>query len=327
MKSPALPLLVICLTLAVASALAGTAPLGLSDTLGALAGQGSDAARAIVWEIRLPRALAAFGCGAALGLAGAAMQGLLQNPLAEPGVLGISAFSALGAVAAIFFGFTAAGSFGVPIAAILGAGVATAILILAAGRGTSTVTLLLIGIGLSSLAGALMALTLNLAPNPGSLADLVNWTLGSVANRGWPDIAFALPGWTLGALLILVAGSGLRALSLGDETALTLGADPRRLRLLVILGTALLAGSSIAIAGTIGFVGIVAPHIVRPWVGHDPKRLLVPAALLAGAILMTADLLIRTAPIDRELRLGVVAALIGAPVFIWIAARLGRLQP
>ncbi len=327
MKSPALPLLVICLTLAVASALAGTAPLGLSDTFGALAGQGSDAARAIVWEIRLPRALAAFGCGAALGLAGAAMQGLLQNPLAEPGVLGISAFSALGAVAAIFFGFTAAGSFGVPIAAILGAGVATAILILAAGRGTSTVTLLLIGIGLSSLAGALMALTLNLAPNPGSLADLVNWTLGSVANRGWPDIAFALPGWTLGALLILMAGSGLRALSLGDETALTLGADPRRLRLLVILGTALLAGSSIAIAGTIGFVGIVAPHIVRPWVGHDPKRLLVPAALLAGAILMTADLLIRTAPIDRELRLGVVAALIGAPVFIWIAARLGRLQP
>ncbi len=327
MKSPALPLLVICLTLAVASALAGTATLAFSDTFGALAGQGSDAARAIVWEIRLPRALAAFGCGAALGLAGAAMQGLLQNPLAEPGVLGISAFSALGAVAAIFFGFTAAGSFGVPIAAILGAGVATAILILAAGRGTSTVTLLLIGIGLSSLAGALMALTLNLAPNPGSLADLVNWTLGSVANRGWPDIAFALPGWTLGALLILMAGSGLRALSLGDETALTLGADPRRLRLLVILGTALLAGSSIAIAGTIGFVGIVAPHIVRPWVGHDPKRLLVPAALLAGAILMTADLLIRTAPIDRELRLGVVAALIGAPVFIWIAARLGRLQP
>jgi iron complex transport system permease protein len=324
--SPAVILFGICLGLAAVSALAGTAPLALSDTLSALAGQGTAAARTIVWEIRLPRALAAFGCGAALGLAGAAMQGLLQNPLAEPGVLGVSAFSALGAVAAIFFGFAAAGSFGVPIAAIAGAGVATAILIFAAGRGTSTVTLLLIGIGLSSLAGALMALTLNLAPNPGSLADLVNWTLGSVANRGWPDLAFALPGWLAGAVLILMAGPGLRALSLGDETALTLGADPRRLRLLVILGTALLAGSSIAIAGTIGFVGIVAPHLVRPWVAHDPRRLLIPSALLAGAILMAADLLIRTAPIDRELRLGVVAALIGAPVFIWIAARLGRLQ-
>ncbi|MFN4225788.1 MAG: FecCD family ABC transporter permease [Hyphomonas sp.] len=307
-----------------AAALTGTAPLPVDETLAALFGQGDERIRTIVWELRLPRAAAAFAVGAALGLSGAALQGLLQNPLAEPGVLGVSAFAALGAVIAIFFGLASVNSLAVPVAAILGAGLATALLALAAMRGARSVTLLLIGIGLSSVAGALMSLALNLAPNPYSLSDLVNWMMGSVANRSWTDMAFGAPWWMAGAALVLLAGPGLRALSLGDETAASLGADPRRTRLLVIGGTSLLAGASVAVAGTIGFVGIVAPHVVRPFVRHDPQRLLVPSALLAGVILMAADLGVKLAPFQQELKLGVAAALVGGPVFIWIAARLGR---
>lgn len=306
------------------SALVGTAALPLDETLAALARLGDERIRTIVWELRLPRAAAAFAVGAALGLAGAGMQGLLQNPLAEPGVLGVSAFSALGAVVAIFFGFAAVSSLAVPVAAILGAGLAAALLALAAARGARSVTLLLIGIGLSSVAGALMSLALNLAPNPYSLSDLVNWMMGSVANRSWADMAFGAPWWIAGAALVLLAGPGLRALSLGDETAASLGADPKQLRLLVIGGTSLLTGASVAVAGTIGFVGIVAPHVVRPFVKHDPQRLLVPSALLAGVILMAADIAVRVLPFQQELKLGVAAALVGGPVFIWIAARLGK---
>lgn len=314
----------IALVLFAVSALAGTAPLSLADSLPALAGQGGDAARAIVWEIRLPRAAAAFGVGATLGLAGAALQGLLQNPLAEPGVLGVSAFAALGAVIAIFFGLAGVSGLVVPAAAILGAGLATLVLVAATLRGASSVTLLLIGIGLSSFAGALVSLAMNLAPNPYSLADLVNWMMGSVANRSWTDIWLAAPAWGIGTALVLLAGPGLRALSLGEDTAVSLGADIRRTRLLVIGGTSLLAGASVATAGAIGFVGIVAPHLVRPFVRHDPQRLLVPSALLAGVILLAADILIRVLPFQQELKLGVAAALVGGPVFIWIAARLGR---
>lgn len=324
MSRPVLILVLISAALFALSALVGTAPLPLDDTLAALFGQGDAASRAIVWEIRLPRAAAAFLVGGALGLAGAGLQGLLQNPLAEPGVLGVSAFAALGAVIAIFFGLAAVSSLAVPLAAILGAGAATLLLVMAAVRGAGSVTLLLIGIGLSSFAGALMSLALNLAPNPYSLSDLINWMLGSVANRSWTDVLLAAPALVIGAAMVLVAGPGLRALSLGDETAASLGADPKRTRLLVIAGTSLLAGASVATAGTIGFVGIVAPHLVRPLVRHDPQRLLVPSALLAGIILMAADIAVRILPVQQELKLGVAAALVGGPVFIWIAARLGR---
>ncbi len=312
------------LVLVLVSALVGSAAIGLSDAASALAGQGPEGPRLIVWEIRLPRALAAFGTGAALGLAGAALQGLLQNPLAEPGVLGVSAFASLGAVIAIYFGFAAAGSFAVPVAAIAGAAIAVGLLLLAAGSRAGTVTLILVGIGLSSFAGALMSLALNLAPNPASLADLVNWMLGSVANRSWADLAFSAPAWLLGAAAIAAAGPGLRALTLGEEAASSVGADLKRVRGLVIAGTSLLAGASVAIAGTIGFVGIVAPHLVRPFVGHDPQRTLLPAALLGGIMLTVADLVIRVLPVDTELKLGVAAALIGAPLFIWIAAGRGK---
>jgi len=299
----------------------GSAPLGLGETVTGALGR-DRLVGTIVWEIRLPRALAAFGVGAALGASGAALQGLLRNPLAGPGVLGLSAFAALGAVLAIYFGLVTAGAWAVPLMSILFAGVAVGLLVLAVGRGADTVRVILVGLGLSSLAGALTALALNLAPNPYSLADMVNWMLGSVANRSWLDLGLAAPGWVAGACCLLPAAAGLRALSLGEETAASLGVSPERVALLVIAATALLAGTSVAIAGTIGFVGMVAPHMVRPLVRHDPAALLVPSALAAGLMLVLADLAIRLAPFDQELKLGVAAALFGAPAFIWIAARL-----
>ena len=306
---------------AAAACLLGSTPLGAGRVLSALVGAASPGDVIVVWEIRLPRALAAFATGAALGVSGAALQGLLRNPLAEPGVLGVSASATLAATFVIYYGLIEVGAFALPVAAIAGALAATALLTVAAVRVGSVLTLILVGIGLSSLAGAVMALLMNLAPNPFSLADMLNWTLGSVANRSFDDLLLAFPFLATGFGLLLTARRGLSALTLGEEAAAGVGVDLGRARRLVVVGAGLVTGAAVSIAGAIGFVGIVAPHLVRPLVDHDPARTLVPAALLAGVILVLADIGVRLAPTDAELRLGVVAALIGAPVFIWIAAR------
>ena len=312
---------IVSLVTLVLSVVNGTADLGLGQTLAGLFGAGDATTTVIIWEIRLPRALAAFLTGAALGASGAALQGLLRNPLADPGVLGVSASASLGAVIALYFGLASLSPFALPALALIGALAATAILaVLGAGR-LGPVGLILAGVGLSSFAGALTALTINLAPNPFAIADLITWMLGSVANRSWVDLGFAAPFWVAGAVLLALSAPGLRSLSLGEETAASLGADVGRIRLLTVLGTALLTGAAVAVAGVIGFVGIVAPHLIRPFVNHDPARLIWPSALLAGVLLSLADLILRLAPLDQELRLGVMAALIGAPAFIWIAAR------
>ena len=307
-----------------AACLLGSTPLGMERVLAALAGGASPGDRIVVWEIRLPRAAAALTAGAALGASGAALQGLLRNPLAEPGVLGVSATASLAATGVLYYGLAGASAFVMPVAAIAGALAATALLTLAAVRVGSAVTLILIGVGLSSFAGALMALLMNLAPNPFSLADMLNWTLGTVANRSLDDILLAAPFCGLGLALLAAARRSLSALTLGEEAAAGVGVDLGRTRRLVVVGAGLATGASVSIAGAIGFVGIVAPHLVRPLVAHDPARTLVPAALLAGLILVVADVGVRLAPTDTELRLGVVAALIGAPVFAWIAARRRR---
>lgn len=303
-----------------ASLFLGSVPIGWPDILSAIGMGGSDTTRLIIWDIRMPRALTALGVGMALGASGAVLQGLLRNPLAGPGVLGVSALSALGAVIAIYFNLTVLGLFTIPILAIVFALGATAVLFAAGASRLSTVSLILVGIGLSSLAGALTAFAMNLAPNPFSLSDMVNWLLGSVANRSFADIGLALPFWLVGAGLVTFSASGLRALGLGEETAASLGLHLGRTRLMAITGTALLTGASVSIAGTIGFVGIVAPHLIRPLVQHDPVRLILPSALLAGSVLVLADIAVRLLPFNQELKLGVAAALIGAPVFIWIAA-------
>ncbi len=305
----------------------GPADIGALDALLALSGSGEPSNVAIVRDIRLPRALAAWVVGAALGASGAAMQGLLRNPLADPGVLGVSAAAALGAVIAIYF--NTSGAVGPAliasssVCAVLGALAATAGLVFLARARVSTTRLVLIGIGFSSFAGAMIALVMNLAPNPFILSDLVNWLFGSVANRSFDDLAFALPLIGAGAAMLVAAAPGWRALTIGEEAAVSLGVDLGKLRALTIGAAALMTGASVALAGAIGFVGVVAPHLARPLVGHDPARVALPAALIGGAMLAAADLALRSLPFDQELKLGVAAALIGAPFFVFIAARNG----
>ncbi|MEM7568206.1 MAG: iron ABC transporter permease [Pseudomonadota bacterium] len=309
-----------CLAALIAACFLGPTAMEPGRVFKALFGLGGGADTTIIWAIRLPRALAALVVGMALGISGGALQGLLRNPLAEPGVLGVSASASLCATVAIYYGFAALSPWAMPVAAIGGALLATAIIAFAALRTQSIVTLILIGVGLSSFAGAAMSLLMNLAPNPFSLADLINWMLGSVANRSFVDIGFAAPFLAVGFAIVISTRRGLSALTLGEEAAQGLGLDLKRQRLAVVLGAGLLSGAAVSIAGAIGFVGIIAPHVVRPWVGYDPARTLLPAGLLAGLLLVMADIAVRLAPTTNELKLGVVAALIGAPAFVWIAA-------
>ncbi len=299
----------------------GSTPMPLERVVLALVGAGEPGDGVVIWEIRLPRALAAFATGAALGISGAALQGLLRNPLAEPGVLGVSASASLFATVSIYYGLAALSPWILPLAAILGALAATGIIALAAIRTRSVVTLILIGVGLSSFAGAAMSLLMNLAPNPFTLSDMINWMLGSVANRSFRELGFTAPFLIGGAAILLASRRGLSVLTLGEEAASGAGLDLRRQRILTVFGAGIATGGSVALAGAIGFVGIVAPHIVRPFVGHDPARSLIPSALLAGLILVLADIGVRLLPTTNELKLGVVAALIGAPAFVWIAMR------
>lgn len=306
------------LALAVLSIAALAASLWLGPTqLGNLFAS-DDITHTIVWDIRLPRALTAWLAGAALGLTGAALQGLLRNPLADSGVLGLSGFAALGAVIAFAFGFATFA----PVMSVAFALFAALLITTLGWASRGPASLVLIGVGLSSFAGGLIALALNLAPNPGALADLVNWTLGSVEGRSLEHVALAAALLAVGGALIFAAGRGLQALTLGEEAAVAIGANLTNTRTLVVLGAAACTGGATAVAGIIGFVGIAAPHLVRSLAGHDPARLLLPSALAGGALLVCADIAVRLLPTDTELKLGVAAALIGGPIFALIAARL-----
>ncbi len=297
----------------------GSTQIGFSRFFSALIGQSSIGDRVVIWEIRLPRALAAYVVGAALGASGAALQGLLRNPLAEPGVLGVTATASLSATFALYYGLAASSPYLLPVYAIAGALVATALLAAAAMRIKSVVTLILLGVGLSSFSAAAMSLMLNLAPNPFSLADMINWLLGSVANRSFEDLKVVMPFVVSGMAILFFSRRGLSALTLGEEAASGIGLNLSRQRIAVVLGAGLATGASVALAGAIGFVGIVAPHLIRPVVAYDPARSLLPSAMLAGLILVVADIGVRLLPTATELKLGVVAAIIGAPAFIWIA--------
>ena len=322
MPSALNPVLVLIAFLSIILAcLLGSTPLGLGQVFAGLLSQGTEGDNIVIIQIRLPRALAAFFVGAALGISGAALQGLLRNPLAEPGILGVSAFASLAATFVIYYGLATSNPWLVPLTAITGALFATTIIALAAIKTRSVVTLILIGVGLSSFAGAAMSLLLNLAPNPFTLADMINWTLGSVANRSLDDLTLAAPFIAIGGLILYLNRRGLTALTLGEEAASGLGVNLKSLRIYVVLGAGLATGAAVSIAGAIGFVGIVAPHVIRPFVRHDPARALIPSALLAGIFLVLADIGVRIAPTQTELKLGVVAAIIGAPAFIFIAMK------
>ncbi|MFT3759845.1 FecCD family ABC transporter permease [Thauera sp.] len=282
----------------------------------------------ILLDIRLPRTVLCLAVGAALGIAGAAMQGLLRNPLAEPGLLGISSGAALGAVLALYTGFADAFYLALPLAGFAGTIVAVAFIFALAGRHTGATTLVLAGVAVSSLCGALISLVLNWSPNPTAMSEIVFWMMGSLADRSSRDVGLALPFIAAGGALLLGCGRGLRALTLGEDTARSLGIDLSRLRFRILVGSAAAVGAAVSVSGAIGFIGLVAPHLMRPLAGGDPGRLL-PLSALAGAVLLTlADIGVRLLHGGGpELKLGVLTALVGAPFFLVLILRTRREMP
>jgi iron complex transport system permease protein len=277
----------------------------------------------VLWGIRAPRAVCAFVVGGALGMGGAVMQGLLRNPLAEPGVLGVSAGGGAAAALAIVLGLAVVPG-AVELAAVAGAGLVTLALLAFVTRVRSPAGLILFGVALSALGGAATALIFNLSPSPLAAAEVMAWLMGSVENRSWRDVIWIAVPTLVAAIMAHLCGPGLRALSLGEDTARTMGLKIESARRLALLCASLAAGAAVAVAGVVGFVGLVAPHLVRRFVRDDPARLWAPSALAGGLILMAADLAVRVIPTDQELRLGVLTALVGAPLFALIAARTAR---
>jgi iron complex transport system permease protein len=318
-----LVLLLLVFLAAVASLAIGPADIGPLDLWRGLLG-GDERVVIILGELRLPRTLLALLVGGSLGLAGAALQGYLRNPLAEPGIIGVSAAASLGAVLAFYFGLAGQLAALLPVAGILGAGAAVLLVQLLAGRQAGSVTLILAGVAVSAFASALTSLALNLAPSPFAALEIVFWLLGSLADRSFPQLWLVLPFILVGWLLLLSTGRSLDALTLGEDAAASLGVDVVRLRWRLVGGTALAVGAATAVAGAIGFVGLVVPHLLRPFVGQRPSRLL-PASLLGGGLLLlAADLVVRLFSNGQELKLGVVTALIGAPFFLWLVLRQRR---
>ncbi|MEO0443198.1 MAG: iron ABC transporter permease [Pseudomonadota bacterium] len=272
----------------------------------------------IIEQLRLPRLLLAIVVGASLGVAGAALQGLLRNPLAEPGLLGVSSCASLGAVICLYFGLSAVSIWLLPVMAMVSAAAATLLLYWIVYRRGSALALILSGIALSSLASALTSLAINLAPNPTDVQDIVLWLLGSLNHRSFNDLQLCLPFVVLGITLLLSSGSSLDALSLGETEASSLGIKLSRLQQRIILGTALSVGACVAVTGAIGFVGLVVPHLLRRLVGYHPSRLLFSSALGGALLLLAADITLRLISAQQEIMLGVVTALIGAPFFFML---------
>jgi len=328
---PGLTLVLTLVALAISGSMGGLmigyVPYAPGQVLSGLTGLGDPVVTAIVREVRLPRTLLALEVGAALGLAGAALQGLLRNPLAEPGLIGVSSSAGLGAVIAFHFGLTAWASWTVPVAAIAGATLTTLVLLLIARRVPGTLPLILTGVALSSLAWALTSLALNLAPNPYALNEMVLWLMGSLKDRAMDQVMLALPFIIAGGALLLAMARGLDALTLGEDTARSLGVNVARLRTTVVVGIALVVGAAVSVSGVIGFVGLVVPHMLRPFVGHQPSRLLLPSALGGAALVALADTVARVLPTNQEVMVGVVTALLGAPFFLALVLGSRRSLP
>jgi iron complex transport system permease protein len=304
----------------------GIGPVRLSPltVIEALFGGGSDVQQVIVNEIRLPRMILGCAIGAILGLAGAALQGLLRNPLASPSLFGAPQSAAFGAVLVISLGLADVRSWALPVAAIVAAFVSVFALLAIAGRNAGLLLLILAGLAISSLAGAATALVMNLSSNPFIVLEIAFWLLGSLEDRSFRHVVLALPFIAAGAVILWSQRNAFRALSLGEETAQSLGVDVDRLRLLVITGVALGVGGAVAVSGTIGFIGLVAPHLMRPLIGHDPARLLVPSALTGAALLLAADIAVRLIPSTSDIKVGVLTSIIGVPFFLYLIMRERR---
>ena len=304
----------------------GIGPVRLSPltVLEALLGGGTDVQRIIVAEIRLPRMILGLAIGAILGLSGAALQGLLRNPLASPSLFGAPQSAAFGAVLMIALGWADVRSYALPVAGITMAFASVFVLLGIAGRNAGLLLLILSGLAISSLAGAATALVMNLSSNPFAALEIAFWLLGSLEDRSFRHVMLALPFIIAGAAVLISQRSAFRALSLGEETAQSLGVDVGRLRLTVIAGVALGVGGAVAVSGTIGFIGLVAPHLVRPLIGHDPARLLIPSALAGAALLLAADIAVRIIPSTTDIKVGVLTSIIGVPFFLYLIVRERR---
>ncbi|MBL4853500.1 MAG: iron ABC transporter permease [Robiginitomaculum sp.] len=299
----------------------GALPIPLADLTPALFGRGDDIHITIMQDLRAPRTLLALVIGAGLGASGAALQGYTRNPLADPGILGFSATAALGAVLALYFGHR----LWITPAALAGAGIGAALLLAMAGRRQSATVLILAGVGIGSLATALTGLLMNFAPNPWALSEIVYWLMGSLKNASYDGAVISGSLTLTGLLLLFWIGPDLRALSLGEDTAKSLGVPLGRLRVFLVLGVALCVGAGVAVAGAIGFIGLFIPHILRAIFGPDPARLIPLSALGGAGFLALADSLTRVLSVNGTVMyLGILSALIGAPFFIWLAFRAGR---
>ncbi len=313
------------LVAAVASLLFGAVDLSVTRLVDAAMGNEDKVASIILFDLRLPRTLLALAVGAMLGLAGAALQGYLRNPLAEPSVLGTSNAAALGGVAAIYFGLADIHPIVLPLLATGGALLSLALLFILSGKAESPLTLILAGIAVGTLAVAGTSLALNLSPNPFAAMEIMTWLLGSLENRSFDHVWIALPCIAVGTAMLLWNGRALDARTLGEDAAQALGTDLRQTRLRLLIGTAIGVGGAVAVAGAIGFVGLIVPHLIRPLTDRSPSAILLPSAIGGAALLTLADLGVRIIPTTNELKLGVVTAFLGVPVFLVHLMRERRL--
>jgi iron complex transport system permease protein len=310
----------------VISLLAGRVWLPVGEVWDGLWSKDANLAATIVTQLRLPRAVLALEVGGALGLAGAVLQGVTRNPLAEPGLLGVSAGAALGAVIAVYFGFATHFASAAPLLGLIGALLASG-LTFALGRGGGTITLVLAGAAVSALAAAGIALALNLAPNPYAAFEIMTWLMGSLADRSWDQVFLITPFILVGCAMLLFTARGVDALTLGEAQAMSLGVNIERLYFLAVFGTALAIGAATAVTGVVGFIGLIAPHLVRPLLRYQPSRILLPAALSGALLLILADIATRLIHVGTELKLGVLTSLIGTPFFFWLVVRLRKTAP
>lgn len=281
--------------------------------------QGNNTLAAIIFsEIRLPRSLLAATVGATLGMAGAALQGLLRNPLAGPGLVGVSNCAALGAIIALYFGLSSLAWYAIPVCGMIGAGISVLLIFALAGNNSSIMTLILAGVAVNAVASSLISLALNFAPSPYAMSEMVFWLLGSIANRSFADFSLAIPFMLAGWLLILGSGRFLNALSLGEDTAQSLGFHLGLHRSLLIAGVAMSVGAAVSVSGNIGFVGLLVPHLLRPLVGYEPGRLLAASAFGGAILVLLADITVQLVSPNQELKLGVITALVGGPFFLYL---------
>ena len=272
----------------------------------------------ILFDIRLPRSLLALFIGATLGLAGASLQGLLRNPLAEPGIIGVSNGAALGAVIVFYYGFSGIAWFLLPLGGLIGALVAVSIIFILVGQSRSIITLILAGIAINAIGGAFIALALNFAESPYAMQEIVFWLLGSVANRSVNELYIALPFMLVGWGMMLYCGRFLNALTLGEETAKSMGFEVARMRLVLIIGVTASVGAAVSVAGNIGFIGLVVPHLIRPFVAYEPRRLLLASGIAGSILLLVADITVQLLSANGEIKLGVITSLVGAPFFLFL---------